>query len=470
MLIVPIAVTPYVSRALGENSSGQYSYMFSIVTYFTLFAALGFDKYAQRLIAQHQGDKFQQSVDFWEIIIARAVPVGLSVCIYSILLISGAFGDKYSVIALIFSLNILAIGVDPIFIFQGNEDFSLIVLRNLVIKTIGFVCIFVFVNNPYDLWKYTLIQSLIIVLSCMSLWLYMPKYIEKISIKSLKPFNHLFPAFLLFLPTIAVSVYTTLDKTLIGVITKVDAENGNYEYAEKLVKMALTIIVSLGTVMVPRNTKEFSSGNFEQGRKNIINSLSFVFFLGLPLMFGMTAVSDNLIPWYLGPGYNKAANLVKILSPIIVIIGMSNVFGLQYLIPTGRDAKFTKAIIVGAVVNFTLNLVLIRQFASYGAAIATIIGESVVTVIMFNMVKDELRLQDSLKSIWRYAVSGVLMFTCCMLISTKLTPSVAHTLLIVMIGVVVYFMLLLILQDAFFITIIKKSVAILSKTRNKKRG
>lgn len=463
MLIVPIAVTPYVSRTLGENASGQYSYMFSIVTYFTLFAALGFDKYAQRLIARHQDNKKQQSVDFWEIIIARLMPVILSATVYSVILFFSGFGEKYQIIAVIMLLNILAIGVDPIFMLQGNEDFSLIVLRNVIIKVIGFVCIFIFVKSPTDLWKYTLIQSLIIVLSGISLWVYMPKYLCKVKLYEIRPFRHLPASFLLFLPTIAVSVYTILDKTLIGLITKIDAENGNYEYAEKLVKMALTIIISLGTVMVPRNTKVFASGKFEEGRKNILNSLKFVFFLGIPLMFGLMSIADNLIPWYLGSGYNKAANLVKILSPIIVIIGMSNVFGLQFLIPMGKDKKFTKAIVIGAIVNFSLNLVFIPKLASYGAAIATIIGESIVTLVMFFMVKKELRLNCSLKKVWKFLLSGLVMFAICNGLSKHFVSSIINTLIITGVGVCVYFFMLFVLREQFFAGLCHKFKCILIK-------
>ncbi|ELB18976.1 flippase [Enterococcus faecium] len=456
MLIVPIAVTPYVSRTLGENASGQYSYMFSIVTYFALFAALGFDKYAQRLIARHQDDKMQQSIDFWEIIIARFLSVLFSAILYSVILSFEGFGEKYQIIAAIMLLNILAIGFDPIFIFQGNEDFSLVVLRNVIIKIIGFICIFIFVKSQSDLWKYTLIQSLIVVLSCVSLWFYIPKYLCKIKISRIKPFKHIPATFLLFLPTIAGSVYTTLDKTLIGIITKVDAENGNYEYAERLVKMALTIIISLGTVMVPRNTKIFATGNFEEGRKNILNSIKFVFFLGIPLTLGLMSIADNLIPWYLGSGYDKAVNLVKLLSLIIVIIGMSNVFGLQFLIPMGRDKKFTKAIVIGAIVNFSLNLIFIPRLASYGAAIATIIGESVVTLIMYFMVKDELKLNFPFKMIWKFLLAGIIMFTVCNTMSHYLMSSIINTVMIVGVGILVYFLMLLFLREQFFIRICNK--------------
>ena len=410
ILIVPVAITPYVSRVLGEEGSGQYSYIYSIVTYFTLFAALGFGKYAQRLVAQHQCDKYKQSVDFWEVILARLVSVLMAIFVYIVLMKLEVYGEKYNILVLIFTINIIAVAFDITFFFQGNEEFKIMVFRNIVVKTIGFICIFIFVKSSQDLWKYTLIQSLMIVLSNLSLWMYLPRYLEKISWHDIHPIQHIVPTLFLFLPTIAVSIYTSLDKTLIGLITKDDAENGNYEYAEKIVKMALTVITSLGTVMIPRNSQQFANGKFESVKKNIENSLRFVMLAGIPMMLGLMAVADNMIPWYLGGGYDKAANLIKILSPIIVIIGFSNVLGLQYLLPSGADKEFTIAIITGAVTNFILNCILIRYTGSYGAAVATVIAESVVTIVMFGYVKEKIHINPNppipiaIKNIFLYFV------------------------------------------------------------------
>ena len=144
LLIVPILVTPYVSRVLGEEASGQYSYIYSIVTYFTLFAALGFGRYAQRLIAQHQGDKRQQSVDFWEVFLVRLIPVVFTLIVYIVLWIFGVYGDKYSLLIGIFTINIIAVALDVTFFFQGNEEFGKIIVRNIVVKIVGFGCIFFF--------------------------------------------------------------------------------------------------------------------------------------------------------------------------------------------------------------------------------------------------------------------------------------------------------------------------------------
>lgn len=449
LLIVPILVTPYVSRVLGEESTGQYSFVYSIVTYFTVFAALGFGRYAQRLIAQHQGDIKRQSEDFWEVLIARLIPVSITLIVYLLLLFLRVYEDRYNCLIRIFTINIIAVALDITFFFQGNEEFSKIITRNIVVKALGFLCIFFFVKDSSDLWKYTLIQSSIVFFSNALLWFYLPKYLVKVKIKNLKPLKHIAPSLVLFLPTIAISIYTSLDKTLIGLITNCDAENGNYEYADRIVKMALTVITSLGTVMVPRNSQQYANGNIKGIKDNIYLSSRFVFFCGLPMVFGLLAVADNFVPWYLGSGYSKVANLIKILSPLIIIIGFSNVFGMQFLIPSGQDKLFSGAVIIGACINFFLNLFFISWWASYGAAVATVIAESVVTIVMFVFVKKDFSVIKIVAGTWRYWLFSLIMYFVCSSVGNRLSPTIFHTAVIVIVGVLIYLIGLIITKDDF---------------------
>lgn len=469
LIIVPIAVTPYVARVLGDDASGRYSFATSILTYFTLFAALGFGYYAQREIAKYQENPNEQNKLFWEIIIARLIPIAITTIVYVILLLSGVYGDKYTVLIAILLIQVVAIAFDISFFFQGNEDFAKIVIRNVIIKSLSIASIFIFIKNPQDLWKYVLIQSLTIILSNISLWLGLSKKVFKIDIKLLKPLKHLLPTLILFLPTIATSIYTSLDKTLIGVITGIDSENGNYEYAEKLVKMLLTVVTSLGVVVIPRNSKYFAEGNIEAVKENIYKSIQFVLCLGVPLTLGTICVADNMIPWYLGDGYDKAANLMKILSPIILIIGLSNVFGLQFLIPSGQDKKFTISIVAGAVINFGLNCLLITYWQSYGAAIATVIAEFVVTLLMIIFARKDIKFLKALSSSWKYIISGLIMFIPCYFVGHILKPSILNTIIIVIIGVVVYGICLLTLRDKFVFGVINMIISKFGRKKNKEK-
>lgn len=466
VILVPIIVTPYISRILTDVGSGQYSFSYSISNYFTLIASLGFGYYGQRQIAKHQNDPKKQTTDFWGIIITRFISVILSLVIYLLMSSFGAFGDKYVMLLQILSINVIAVGFDIAFFFNANEEFKKTVLRNVIVKVLSVICIFVFVKDIDDLWIYTLIQALSVLLGNISLWLYLPKYLVKVSMSEINIKKHIKPALILFLPAIATSIYTTLDKTLIGVITQDDSQNGNYEYADRLIKMVLTVITALGAVLIPRNAKRFEDGDIEGVKKNIYLSCRFVFLVGAPAMFGMMAIAYNFVPWFLGDGYDLVPLLLILLAPLFLIIGLSNVFGLQYLIPSAQDKKFTLCLIIGAVSNLLLNLVMIYFWGAYGAAGATVVAESLVTFSMLMLIRKDIKFTNILKYCWKYIVSSIVMAVPCFLLAYYLPSSILNTFLIVITGAIIYGIMILILRDKFVFDLLNK-VLLKIKKKNK---
>lgn len=486
MLIVPLVVTPYVSRVLTPEGIGQYSFSFSLITYFTIFGALGYGYYAQREIAKNRNDKYKQTLSFWEMNISRLIPVSLALSVNLILCFLGAYND-YTQLMLIFSINIIAIAFDISFLYQGNEEFGKLVIRNLIVKAISIVSIFLFVRKNEDLWIYALINSLSVILSSIIMWAVAFKLLTKINFNELKPLRHIKGTIVLFLPTIAVSIYTILDKTLIGFLIKEsysvteikeingvsttvtvvkkysDLENGYYEQSEKIIKMILTVITSIGTVMIPRNTHEFSIGNTQQVKKNLVISSNLVMLIGIPLVLGVIAIAPNFVPWFFGSGYDKCIQLMRILSPLILIIGFSNVLGLQYLVPSGQDNKFTIALIIGAVINLSLNIFMIYFWWSIGAAIATVIAELIVTFVMAIMARKEVNIIIIIFKNWRSIISGVIMFLICYYIEYKLSSSILNTAIIAATGIMCYITLLIIFRERCIINILSKIIRIIRR-------
>ena len=455
LLVVPILVTPYIARVLNSDGTGIYAYSYSIMSYFTIVASLGFNIYGQREIAKVQEDKHKQTILLVEILIARLIPTILSSAIYLLLNFFSVYGNAYQIVIYLLVFNIIATAFDISFYFQGLEDFGKIAIANVVIKVFSIVSIFVFVKSHSDLRKYTLIQSLTLVFSNLILWVFLKRRLVKIKFKEIHPFKHFIPAFLLFIPTIATTLYTSLDKTMIGVITGNPSENGNYEYADKIVKMGLTVVSSLGTVMISRNSALVQSHDFYGFKKNINKTLCFVFAAGLPIFLGIFCISDNFIPWYLGEGYGSASNLMKILSPLVLIIGISNVLGLQCLIPNGDDKKYTIAIFSGVFLNLILNFVLIYFIGSIGAAISTIVAESCVAFVMLLYCKKFIDIKLLFLKIRKYIVAGFIMFVVCLIENFFLIPSILNTLIIVMSGAAIYFLLLFLLRDELFLSYVR---------------
>lgn len=489
MIIVPLLTTPYVSRTLGPDGVGQYSFTYSLINYFTVFGCLGFNIYAQREIAKNQMDKHKQSVTFHEVNICRLIPVTISLLINVVLCLTGVY-NSYTTLMSIFTINIIAVAFDISYYFQGNEEFGKLVFRNFIVKLLSVISIFLFVKTKEDVYIYVLINATSVIFGALVMWVAVPKMIEKVKISELKPLKHLVGTLILFLPTIATSIYTLLDKTLIGflipdtytvqepvyengilvtykeVIKKYsDLENGYYEQADKLVKLSLTFITAIGTVMVPRNTHEIACGNIDGVKKNLSTASKLVMMIGVPMTLGIIAVSSNIVPWFFGAGFDKVIILLRVLSPLIIIIGYSNVLGFQYMVPAGYDKRFTLALFIGSISNLVLNLVFIRFYWSIGAAIATLIAESAVTFTMSMMCLKEVNIYKEMLKCYKYYIGGIAMFAACYYLSTILPATFYYTALIIFVGIVIYGLVLLILRDKYLYLGLNKVLSKLKKNK-----
>lgn len=377
LLITPLITTPYLSRTLGADGVGMVSFAESIVSYFVLFATFGMTTYGQREVSYVQESKEQRTIIFWE---TKALEVFTS-CIALLIYIPFAICQENNVMYLVLVLNIVAVIANVTWFFQGMEEFGKLVFRNVIFKIINIVYIFMFVKTRNDITVYAFGLSFFTFLSNASLWLYLPKYIGMIKIKELHPFKNIEVVLSLFVPTIAVQVYTVLDKTMIGVITKSAFENGYYEQANKISKMVLTIVTSLGTVMIPRIGFHYAKGETEKVNFFMYRAYHFVWFMAIPLCFGLLGIAPNFVPWFYGNYFERVVPLLRISGFLVIAIGINNVTGIQYFIPTKRQNLFTFTVAIGAVVNFALNFVLIRFFQSIGAAVASVAAETVIALV-----------------------------------------------------------------------------------------
>lgn len=452
-LVLPLITTPYISRVLGAENIGIYSYTVSISTYFILFGSLGISMYGQREVAYLQGKKEEYSKIFWEIVILRFITMTIAMIIFYITFVS--YG-QYKMYYAILLLELLANCLDISWFFQGLEEFKKTVSRNIVVKIISIVCIFTFVKNYNDLNLYFWIYVLSVLIGNVSLWLYLPKYLKKICIKELNILRHLKSTIALFIPQIAIQIYTVLDKIMIGSIIADKSEVGYYEQSQKIVKVLVTIVTSLGTVMAPRMANTFINGDSEKLRQYMKKSFNFVFLLAFPMVFGLISVSKYFVPMFFGNGYEKVIILMNVISPIIIAIGLSGVIGTQYLLPTKKQKEFTISVTIGAIINFLINMLLIGKYGAVGASIGTVIAEICVTSIQFIFIRKEFLIKDILKFLAQYFVSAILMYIICSIIGKYINNNLYSIIIQVSIGVVIYIVCLLILKNEFIYSILNK--------------
>lgn len=425
ILFLPLVTTPYISRVIGAEGVGIYSYTYSVANYFILFAMLGLNNYGNRSIATVRDDKKRLSKTFINIYSLQLL-TSIMIVIFYLFYIRVFVSDNLE-IAYIQLLFLLSTMIDINWFFFGLEQFKLTVVRNTIIKILTVLMIFIFVKNSNDLWIYTLIMASGTLLSQMMLWPFIRRYVIWIrpTLKEIK--SHFKPNLALFIPVLAISIYKIMDKIMLGILTST-IQVGYYDNSEKILNIPLSIIASLGTVMLPRMTSLIVTRECESFKRYIEISLKFVMFIAIGAMVGLTAISPNFIPLFLGNDFISCIGVVSVLSISILFSSWANVIRTQYLIPLKKDSIYIKSTLLGAVVNVIANLIFIPRYGAVGAALGTVFAEASVALYQTLKVRKEMDIVKYFVNSCLYIIPAICMYLCINLLG-NITENLILTLL-----------------------------------------
>jgi len=443
LVISPLITTPYISRVLGAANIGTYSYAESILTYFKMFAALGIGLYGQRELSYVRDEKEKRTHVFWE---AKALEFSTSLVALVLFLGFSATQDGFS-LYLVLVFGLLAGMFDISWFFYGMEEVGKIVGRNLIFKIIGIAYIFIFVKSTNDLLIYAFGNMFFMFISNLSLWLFLPKYISFPVWNEIHPFRNLKVSIALFLPTATTQLFSAIDKTMIGWLTADSYENGYYEQALKVERLALTIVISVATVLIPRIGYYYSNKNKEMLDYYMYKGYRFVWMISIPICLGLIGISGNMVPWFFGAGYDPVRPLLCALSFMIILMGINCISGSQYLIPTQREKLCTIIVWSGSLINLLLNIVFIPKLYAMGAVIASVVSELITVGIYFYFIRKELSIKKIMLSSVKYWCAGLVMLAVVMLLALRMGPSIMNTIIMVAAGAIVYGGILIIIKD-----------------------
>ena len=402
LYIVPLVTTPYLSRVLGAEGIGRYSFAQSIVSYFVLAATLGTTLYGQRKIASLKTDPAAQTQAFWQIFLLRVVTTAVALAVYGVVVLPACGAP---VLYLVSAIELLGVAFDISWFFQGEESFATITKCNGICKILSVALIFLLVRTAADLNMYVVIYCGMTVAGNLAQWTFVPRYLQRGAVVRPLAFGqHLKPALGLFVAQVAIQVYTVLDKTMIGVITRSDAQNGYYEQAQKLIRVLTTLTTSIGTVMASRVAILWREEKYDEIEKMLQTSFRVIFCLACPVVVGILLVAERFVPIFYGNGFEEVVPLLYILVFLIPIIGISNVIGMQYLVPTGKETYLTRSVMIGSIVNVGFNAFLIPRFGALGAAIASVIAETCVPCIQAYTVHEVLNFKPIGRLFVRYCL------------------------------------------------------------------
>ena len=442
LVISPVITIPFLSRSLGAEGIGQYSYAFALTNYFILIATLGCDVYGRREISYVKDSIEEKSKKFWSIQIIKTICTFFVIITY--LIFSYFNSNKVLLYILIFHLINVPLNIG--WFYQGIEKFKKITIRSFILKIVELLFVILCIHKPSDLNLYVFGSSFITFITFLILWIDIKQDVKVVPIKLLTVKEDLRHCIVFFLPSIATSIYTLLDKTMLGFLTGNYSENGFYEQAQKINIILLRIVLAFGIVLLPQIASSFKNGEIKTVQNYIKKSGRYVFFIAFPIAFGLLCISNTFVPWFFGEGFDEVSNLLKLSGFILIVQGIDDVFGMQYLVSVGRQKEYIISLFSGAAINFICNLILIPKFAAIGAIIASFIGECVIIFVQIMYIRKNINLKQFFEQAKNYILASFAMLIMIPFIK-GLDSTVTNTIIIGIIGGMIYITVLIILRD-----------------------
>lgn len=436
MVISPLITSPYLSRVLGAENIGIYSYCHSIAFYFGIFAILGIGNYGNRAISRvcRQGRE-RISREFCEIYCMQAMASIVVLFAYLVYVIS--FSGAYRIIFLFEILYVLSVGMDISWLYFGMEKFEITTKLNFSVRVITIISILLFVKTVDDLKWYAFIMSGGSFAANLVLWMGIGKCTTIVKIEWRNVIRHFKPNFILFIPNISLAVFHYMDKVMVGILSTMD-EVGYYANADKVINIPLGLITALGVVMMPRITKLEEEGNSKAVAAYIENSLIFSSWMGIAMSVGIMAVSSDFVPVFFGNGFEACVNLLRLFGPAVFIKAWSGAIKNQYIVPSGKDKELNFSVVGAAAVNLILNGILIPVMGSMGAVIGTFAAELSLLIFYMICAKKKINFLVPLKWTMLFVGIGMVMFLFVIFITSHISSNVVSLLAGVGGGAAVY--------------------------------
>lgn len=450
LMIVPFITTPYLTRIIGADGIGTYAYYYSIVSYFSMFVQLGIANYGNRAIAEKQGDKQKLNEVFSELIYLKLC-IGIIVLVLYIAYCFFFSSDKNY--TLLFVTIIISACIDINWVLAGMEEFKAIAIRNVTIKVISTILIFLLVNESKDVPCYCIILNISNLVSCAIAWPIVLKKLKLVKVPYKNILVHIKPNLILFASVVSISIYKSMDKIMLGFMIPGKTEVGYYEAAERIVHIPYVLVTALGTVMMPRMTHLFSANSKEVAKKVIFAGIVFSMMIASSISFGIMGVAREFVPFYYGAGFERVVFLYYILLPCCLFMAFSNVLSTQFVLPNHGDKIVLMSCVFAAIVNLIINWVFIPYFGAVGTAYGTLVAEAVSCIWQAYSIRKSLDLRKYIKYSINIGLMGGLMFVALFMMDFSFISNVILQILIkVVIGGILF------LTEVFFFYLhIKKS-------------
>lgn len=389
-IIFPLITFPYVSRILLPEGMGKLSFVTSVVGYFSMFAQLGIPTYGIRTCARIRDDKEKLSRTVQELLILNFITVIVSYVVFAISIVAIPRFSREKELFIITGITILlnAMGVE--WLYKALEQYAYITVRSVIFKIIAVAGMFLLIHNKED---YILYGAISIFAASASNILNFINLRKHICIKPAGGYEikkHIKPMLVFFSVSVAAAIYTNLDNVMLGFMNT-DVEVGYYSGAIKVKTILVSLVTSASVVLLPRASHYIEKGEKEEFYKILNKTMRFIMLIAIPFTIYFMIYARDSILLLSGPEFEGSIIPMVIIMPTLLFIGMSNLVGIQMLVPLGREKQVFWSEVYGAVVDFAINLALIPKYGAMGAAIGTVVAEMVVVAVQLCYVKSDVK-------------------------------------------------------------------------------
>lgn len=443
--LFPLLTTTYISRVLFADGIGKVSYANTIVMYFLLIASLGIPFYGVKIIAQNSNDKKKLNTAFVELFSLNAITTTICIIAYYFIINYIPYFESKIELLNVFGLMLILNYFNLDWFYQGIEEYSYIATRSIIIKIISFILMLIFVKTSSDIVIYVLILCMATagnyILNAINLRKYLGKEHEKINI-----LPHLKPNFIMLASVIAQELYSTIDTIMLEYFYE-DSYLGYYSNSVKVIKMVYTLSIAMVTAFYPRISQYIKDNNKEECNNLITMGTKIILIISIPGTIGIALTSNYSVPIFFGESFMPAILTMKILSVLIVVFSISYFLGHVILMSTENENKILLSTAIGAISNFILNSVLIPRYAHNGAAIASIISEILVMILLILNSKKYYNLSINKKFITSLLLSSIIMGIYVFIINKIIFSSLLGIIISVTGGAIIYFISLLVMKN-----------------------
>ena len=447
-ILFPILTFTYSSRVLGAAGVGKVNFAKSIISYFTMLAMLGMNYYGTREVARLRNDREKLSRFCMEMLTINGCTTILAYVLLAVTMLFSPRLSDYRTLLLINSVAIVLQGMGMEWLYQGMEEYRYIAIRSALFQIGALASLFVFVRNENDVIPYAVVSLTASSGSYILNFFNARKFFDLHIPAYFNLKKHLKPLFWLFSMAVSIELYTVLDTTMLGLL-KGDVAVGLYTAAIKVERIVNAVIASVGVVLIPRLSFYIGQREYERINSIIDKAFNYIFMLSIPAAVGIFVLSDDIILLVSGNQFARAGLTMQIMSPIIIFIPFSTLTNQQIFIPMRKEKLILISTSVGAIVNLTLNALLIPRYAENGAAVATTIAEAAVALVCFVNGNIQFNVRKFFARYYQYWIAIILIPIICLVIKNVPVPPIIQIIMAIVLSCSEYFMCLFLMKNSY---------------------